>query len=100
MSGIPRNPPTSQAHNTRPPLAADADAFAAAFQKALGVEAKRERKPRVKTLIERTQKAAGRLACGVTYHPDGSRTVEIDKAEATGNGHDKEWDEVPNYGDR
>jgi hypothetical protein len=35
----------------------------------------RTRKPRTKTLIERTEKAAGRPAEGVTYHADGSRTI-------------------------
>ncbi|MGH6866084.1 MAG: hypothetical protein ACREDO_07955 [Methyloceanibacter sp.] len=49
---------------------------------ALDPKPKRERKPRDATLIKRTEKAAGRPVAGMTYHPDGSRTVQIgDKAE-------------------
>ena len=60
----------------------------------------RQRKPRVKTLIERTEKATGRPATGVTYHADGSRTIAIgDMAEGErANGNESNlWDEVPSY---
>jgi hypothetical protein len=53
------------------------------------LERKFKRKPTrhwLKTLVKRTEAATGRKACGVTYSPDGSRTVqvgEIGEAEAT-----------------
>ncbi|MGH6865739.1 MAG: hypothetical protein ACREDO_06135 [Methyloceanibacter sp.] len=61
---------------------------------------KRERKPRDATLIKRTEKAAGRPAGGMTYHPDGSRTVQIGEIapEPIDEG-DNPWDEVL-HGDR
>lgn len=70
-----------------------------AFERAAKIraaEAKPPRKPRVTTLVKRTEAATGRPAYGVTYHPDGSLTVEVgEKAKtesdplSTANGHDE-----------
>ena len=44
-------------------------------------KSKRERKPRDKTLVKRTEKATGRRVSGITYLPDGSRKLEVGKPE-------------------
>ena len=57
-----------------------------------------KRKPSDATLRKRAEVAVGRSASGITYHPDGSRTVEFRESadrEATGNGHDKHQEENP-----
>lgn len=52
---------------------------------------RRKRRPSDKTLVKRAEVATGRLAARVTYHPDGSRTVEVGKIDnGHANGEDQE----------
>ena len=58
---------------------------------------KRERKPRLKTQIKQVEAATGRPAAGVTFAPDGSRTIAVGSGEGEdANGADANpWDMLP-----
>lgn len=53
------------------------------------------RKPRLKTLITRVEAASGRQAAGVTFAPDGSRTIKIGAdGEQAKSAAINTWDEI------
>ena len=66
-------------------------------ERVAAVKAERARKPskpRDETLVKRAEKATGKPATGITYRPDGTRTVAVGDPLSAANGTDASEREI------
>ena len=56
--------------------------------------ARKPSKPRDETLVKRAEKATGKPATGITYRPDGTRTVAVGDPLSAANGTDASEREI------
>ena len=93
-------PPTKQQAHTvhqlvaRPLVTGQAEREAAVKAAIEAERARKPSKPRDETLVKRAEKATAKTATGITYHPDGSRTVAVGDPLSAANGTDASEREI------